>query len=35
MRPNVPEPSTYGLVLTAAGLALLGWRRWRGRAKAC
>ncbi len=31
IRPNVPEPSTYGLILTAAGLALFGYRRWRGR----
>ena len=29
IRPNVPEPSTYGLILTAAGLALFGFRRWR------
>ena len=31
IRPNVPEPSTYGLIFTAAGLALFGYRRWRGR----
>jgi len=29
IRPNVPEPSTYGLILTAAGLGLFGYRRWR------
>ncbi|MBK8857467.1 MAG: PEP-CTERM sorting domain-containing protein [Opitutaceae bacterium] len=29
IRPNVPEPSTYGLILTAAGLALFGYRRRR------
>jgi fibronectin-binding autotransporter adhesin len=29
IRPNVPEPSTYGLILTGAGLALFGYRRWR------
>jgi len=29
IRPNVPEPSTYGLLLTAAGLGFFAWRRWR------
>lgn len=29
IRPNVPEPATYGLLLTAGGLALLGLRRWQ------
>jgi autotransporter-associated beta strand protein len=27
----VPEPSTYGAVLMAAGLGFAGWRRWRMR----
>jgi autotransporter-associated beta strand protein len=27
----VPEPSTYGALLMAAGLSFFGWRRWRGR----
>lgn len=27
----VPEPSTYGALLLGAGLAVLGWRRWRQR----
>jgi len=27
----VPEPSTYGAILMAAGLGLLGWRRVRAR----
>lgn len=27
----VPEPSTYGALLMGAGLALLGYRRWRRR----
>lgn len=25
----VPEPSTYGAILMASGLAFFGWRRWR------
>lgn len=25
----VPEPSTYGAIIAAAGLGLFGWRRWR------
>ncbi len=29
IRPNVPEPATYGLLLTGAGLALFGYRRRR------
>ncbi len=33
IRPNVPEPSTYGLILTAAGLGLFGFRRWRAGRK--
>ncbi len=33
IRPNVPEPSTYGLILTAAGLGLVGYRRWRAGRK--
>jgi fibronectin-binding autotransporter adhesin len=28
--PVVPEPSTYGMILAAAALALWGWRRRRG-----
>lgn len=30
----VPEPSTYGALLLGGVGALLGWRRWRQRAKA-
>ena len=27
--PNVPEPSTYGLIMMGVGLAGFGYRRWR------
>ncbi|KAB2832061.1 MAG: PEP-CTERM sorting domain-containing protein [Candidatus Dadabacteria bacterium] len=28
----VPEPSTYGALLMAAGLGFFGYRRWRAKA---
>lgn len=31
IRPNVPEPTTYGACMLAAMTTFFAWRRWRGR----